>query len=726
MDEIDYQFAEEDSPEKFAEKLREAFKDEAYELLAELENALLALEEDPGDLDVVNRIFRALHTIKGSGGSCGFEDIARFAHEVETFYDAIRSGKATVTKQVIDLTLTARDQIQALFDEYYNQRPADASKTQELICRFRELLPGASPAGARDQREQAAAPCPGQATYRIRFRPGPDFLAHGMYPVYFLDELRGLGHCTVVAQTDGIPYLEDFKPERCHTYWDAILTTDRGRDAIEDIFIFAKSVSELTVEVIDAHGCTDCDETTYKRLGDILLERGDLSPDDLQNALRSKKRLGETLVETGAVPPGKVESALAEQRHVREIREERRMNEETSSIRVSTGKLDDLVNLVGELVTVRARLSQLAFTQNSPQLLSVAEEVERLTGDLRDKTMSIRMLPIGTIFGKFQRLVRDLSSDLGKEVELVAEGAETELDKTVIERLGDPLVHLIRNSIDHGIEKPSERERAGKARRGTVRLSAVHSGGHVLIRIEDDGKGLDVHDVRAKAVERGLIAPDAAMSEQDLYSLVFSPGFSTAKTVTGVSGRGVGLDVVKKAIEALRGSIELQSKRGEGASITLKLPLTLAIIDGLLVRIGPERFVIPLALVKECVELSQQDRRNGHGRNIANVRGAILPYVDLRDRFGISGERPPIEQIVVTDSGGARTGFVVDGVIGGYQTVIKNLGTFYRGVEGVSGATILGDGTVALILDVPKLVQGAEREEADIVASSRGLEHFGT
>lgn len=602
MDEIDYQCGEEDSPELLAAKLRAAFRDEAYELLAELENALLALEENPSDHELVNRVFRSLHTIKGSGGACAFENISRFAHEVETVYDFVRNGKLTATKQIIDLTLMARDQIKAMFDEYYHQRPADTSKTGRIISRLSELL---------------HAP----------------------------DE-------------------------------------------------------------------ADCSETTYKRLGDILLERGDISAEDLQKALRLGKRLGEALVETGAVAPGKVESALAEQQHIKEIQKGRLKSEEITSIRVATVKLDDLVNLVGELVTVQARLSQLAFSQGSTSLLSVAEEVERLTGELREKTMSVRMLPIGTIFGKFRRLVRDLSRELGKEVELVAEGAETELDKTVIERLNDPLVHLIRNSIDHGIEAPSERERTGKERRGRIRLSAVHSGAHVLIRIEDDGKGLDVEAIRARAVEQGLTASDAALTDEDVYALVFSPGFSTAKQVTGVSGRGVGLDVVKKAIEALRGSIEVESKQGGGAAITLKLPLTMAIIDGLLVRIGPERFVIPLSLVKECVELTARDRRKGHGRNIANVRGTVVPYIDLRERFGVSGERPAIEQIVITESGMTRTGFVVDSVIGGHQTVIKNLGTFYRNVEGVSGATILGDGAVALILDIPKLVQLVELAEA--------------
>jgi two-component system chemotaxis sensor kinase CheA len=326
--------------------------------------------------------------------------------------------------------------------------------------------------------------------------------------------------------------------------------------------------------------------------------------------------------------------------------------------------------------------------------------------------MGIRMMPIGTTFSKFKRVVRDLSSELGKEAVLITEGAETELDKTVIERLSDPLVHLIRNCIDHGIEPPETREATGKPGQGTVHLSAIHSGAHVLIQIRDDGAGLDANGIRAKATEKGLVdgnTPD--LSDRELFQFILAPGFSTAKKVTDVSGRGVGLDVVKKAIDALRGSIEISSQKGLGTTITLKLPLTLAIIDGFLTRIGAENFVFPLSLVEECVELNRKSVNNSHGRNIANVRGDIVPYIRLRERFSIDGGPPPIEQIVITRVEDKRVGFVVDHIIGGHQTVIKNLGGFYRNVEGISGATILGDGTVALILDVPKLVQSSEKEE---------------
>ncbi len=717
---------DEESPERITAALRETFRDEAYELLAELEAALLELEKAPAGQDLIDRVFRAMHTVKGSGAACGLSDIAAFTHELETFFEMVRKGKVAVTKELIDLTLLARDQIKTMFDVCYRGGSADAARGRDILALFKKLHPGAQRGG-----KGAVAPSGAKGpslpdelgpsvTYRIRFRPGPGLVEQGTDPLSLLGELRQLGACQIVAQTDAVPYLEDWKPSECYTYWDIVLTTPRGRNAIEDVFIFVKDVSTISIEVIDDEKRLE-DGADYKKVGDILVDRGDLSAEDMQRVVaaqkRTGKRFGEVLVESGLGTPDKVESALAEQLHIRELRRERQTREDAASIRVSTTKLDSLVNLMGELVTVQARLSRTALLHDVPGLLSIAEEVERLIAELRDKTMSIRMLPIGTTFGNFRRLFRDLSKDLGKEVELVTEGGETELDKTVIERLGDPLVHLIRNSIDHGIELPDVRMAAGKPKKGTIRLSAVHSGAHVLIQVRDDGAGLDAEMIRAKAVEKGLVRPDAELSESELSGLIFAPGFSTAKKVTSVSGRGVGLDVVKKAIDALHGSIDVSSLKGAGTTITLRLPLTLAIIDGLLVRIGEQHFVLPLSFVKECVELAGNG--NGNGRRLANVRGEIVPYVRLREQFGIEGESPSIEQIVITEASGNRVGFVVDHVIGDNQTVIKNLGRVYQNVDGLSGATILGDGTVALILDVPKLVQCAEKEEADITSTSK-------
>jgi len=395
---------------------------------------------------------------------------------------------------------------------------------------------------------------------------------------------------------------------------------------------------------------------------------------------------------------------------VRAVQKKRLEGEIQASIRVPWARLDKLVDLVGELVTVQARLSQTALNFKDPQLLAIAEEVERLTGDLRDNALNIRMLPIGTIFSKFQRLVRDLSAELGRDVDLIPEGAETELDKTVLERLNDPLVHLIRNSIDHGIEPPEVRREKGKPGKGKIGLTASHAGAEVVIRVKDDGGGLDPEAIRAKAVQMGLLAGEADISNKELFAFIMSPGFSTARKVTSVSGRGVGMDVVKKSIEALRGSIEIDSQRGVGTTITIKLPLTLAIIEGLLVTIEQEFFVVPLSVVTECVELTREDVARAHGHKIARVRDEIVPYVHLRERFEMAGAPPAIEQIVITELNGARVGLVVDQVIGEQQTVIKSLGRVYRSIEGISGATLLGDGTVALILDASQLIAGQAGE----------------
>ena len=697
--------------------LREMFKAEAYELVAELESALLALDQSPQDKDLIGRVFRALHTIKGSGGACGFEDISNFAHEVEAVYDAIRNDQLAVTKEIINATLAARDQITALFNRHYNLGDAQDDATEQVAVQLRRFLPAGYV--GKSKKPKPAPPVVVvpevrmQATYRIRFRPAHNIFQLGTDPGRVLEELRGLGSCKIVAQLNEIPGLDGLEAEQCYVYWDIILTTDRGLDAIKDVFIFVEDVSEVKIEQFDVDALLSGGEEA-QRLGDILVERGDLRPEDVKGLNVGQKKIGEVLVEKGLVQHDQVETALTEQQHVRELRRERQKTEEMSSIRVASPKLDKLVDLVGELVTVQARLSQASLIANDGTFISIAEEVERLTAELRDNTMSIRMLPIGTIFNKFKRVARDLSQNLGKAVELVMEGTETELDKTVIEKLHDPLVHLIRNCIDHGIEMPGDRVAAGKPRHGTIHLSAVHSGAHVLITISDDGGGMNTDSIRKKALEKELITPEDSLSEKELFSLVLLPGFSTASQVTDVSGRGVGMDVVKQAIDALRGTIDIESTRGAGTTITLSLPLTLAIIDGFLTKIGGGYFVFPLSLVDECVELKASEERSASGRTLLPVRGELVPYILLRDRFAVEGARPPIEQVVIVKVDALRVGFVVDHIVGGHQTVIKSLGKMYKGVEGLSGATILGDGSVALILDVPKLVQGVEREETGI------------
>jgi len=656
-----------------SDRLRQCFDEEARELLTELETALLELERDPDDPENVGRAFRALHTIKGSGAMFGFDNIAAFTHDLEAVFDRLRAGRLAVSSALINLTLRASDQIRAMLDEAFGRGQVDGQYSETLLMELRKLAGLSGP--------DKEAPAPARATgstvgagperqWRIHFQPGPDIVLNGTNPLLLLAELRQLGRLDVVLDASSIPALADIDPERCYAAWDIVLTTAAPLEAIRDVFIFIEDACELTIEGIQ--------------------------PGPEGRPARAEARPRQPCAGAGGN-----NSASA------------------SSIRVATEKLDQLVNLVGELVTVQARLSEIAARRDDADVLAVSEEVGRLTAELRENSMSIRMLPLRGTFERFRRLVHDLCAELDKRVELVIEGGETELDKTVIDQLNDPLVHLIRNAMDHGIESAEMRRRSGKPEVATVRLSARHSGAQVLIQVADDGQGLDTQAVRARAIEKGLMDPSAQIPESELYAVIFQPGFSTARDVTDVSGRGVGMDVVRRNVEALRGSIELASKPGQGLTVTLRLPLTLAIIDGLLVRVGGTHFVLPLANSLECVELSTRDIDKAHGNHLAIVRGETIPYIRLSEYLGLKTDRPEREQIMVVETGDGQYGLVVDEVLGNHQTVIKNLGRLYRNVQTVSGATILGNGNVALILDPHRLVENAIRHSLDRRAPSR-------
>lgn len=690
---------------------RQAFLEEANDLLTELETALLELEDQPDNQDLIDRVFRAMHTIKGSGSMFGFDDIAAFTHDVESVFEYVRNGHMAVTRQLLDLTLSSRDHIVYLLACSESGEAPDVDKARHITQGLRSLLPadvagpGAAAAAKDEEPEEAAE----QLTWRIRFRPHEDFFQFGNNPLLQLDELDEMGTAKAFPHFEDVPVLEDLDPESCYAWWDVLLSCAATEQEVHDVFLFVEDECDLQVSAVDQGEGLDGEEN-YKKLGEILVERGDISAEELERVLAERKRIGNMLAESGAVSQEKVESALEEQRTVRQIREQRSTTvrkppeQQVSSIRVAADKLDYLVDLVGELVIVQAQLTQMVSERKDTQLTTLAEDLERLSDELRDSTLNIRMLPIGTTFSKFRRLVRDLSADLGKEIDLQTEGAETELDKTVIERLNDPLVHLLRNSIDHGVETPAERQAAGKEPVGHIKLIAEHSGGEVVIQIIDDGKGIDPDIVLSKAIERGLLMPGQDYSKQEILMQIFMPGFSTAQKVTNVSGRGVGMDVVKRSIDELRGSVSIQSEKGVGTTITVKLPLTLAIIDGLQIVVENEYYVMPLTLVEECVELINSEQRDTN-EQIVNLRGEIVPYIRLREWFEVAGESPAIEQIVVVRVAGNRVGIVVDNVIGEHQTVIKSLGKLYKDVQGISGATIKGDGTMALILDVPQLIQ---------------------
>ena len=699
---------------------KETYREEAYELLSELEEALLYLEENKQDMETVSRVFRALHTIKGSGSMFGFDNIASFTHDIENFYELIRNGEREVTKELIDLTLEARDFINTMLDASTSDDGFyDESVGEEILRSLGDMMPD-EPAPRADAGKEPAESVqeddsePEEATYRITFRPEAGLFTRGMNTVYLLDELRCMGRHYIAAHVSKIPTLDELHPEECYTSWDIILTTSVGINTIRDVFIFVEDDAEINIDVIDEGGMFT-EGTDYKRLGEILIERGSLTKEELKSVMTGHKRIGEMLVDSGLVEGGAVESALEEQKLIKDIKKVRQAQNVASTIRVASDKLDRLVNLVGELVTVQARLSQTSLERKDPQLTGIAEVVERLTSELHDNTMSIRMVPIGTTFTKFKRLVRDLGDELGRNVNLVTSGGETELDKTVIERLNDPLVHIIRNSIDHGIEPPDVREAVGKDRNGTINIKAFHSGADVIIEISDNGAGLDEQAIRSKAIEKGIITAEMELSRHEMHNLIFSAGFSTASRVTDVSGRGVGMDVVMRSIDALRGVVDVDSHKGSGTTISLRIPLTLAIIEGLLVKLGDNSYVLPLSSVNECVEITSKEINAAHGRNLVNVRNEMVPYIRLRERFAINGGRPEREQVVIAVVGDLRVGFAVDSVIGEHQTVIKSLSRVYKNVRGISGATILGNGSVALILDMPRIIEDAELDERNML-----------
>jgi two-component system chemotaxis sensor kinase CheA len=649
------------------------FLQEAEELIADIEQSALALSSEDAPAETVNRLFRAFHTIKGSGAMCGLELVAGFTHHIENLLDKVREGAIPVSAPLTGLVLQAADHIRLLLSASQDAATVPPGSSETLVAAIAAFMDSGPPSNHEDSPEPSPDPQDTEATertWRIQFRPNPTLLANGGNPLALLRDLRNLGRCEVIVHTDGVPALDAIQADRCYLWWTIALHTTADENAIRDVFIFVEDDSQLAIEAVES----------------LAQERTDAP----------------IKAPAGSPRPTEV-SPISIAPHRKQLAKE-------ATVRVPSERLDRLVNLVGELVMNHSCLAQVASQTGVPELANQVQVLERLVAELRDNVLGIRMLPIDTLFGRFRRLVHDLSAELGKEAELVTEGSETELDKSILDQLGEPLVHCLRNCLDHGVEAAAERLKQGKPPRATVRLSAEHTGSSVVIRIEDDGRGIDREAVRAKAVEKGLVPPQASLSDRDVLNLILLPGFSTARQVTSVSGRGVGMDAVKRQIDLLRGSLSIDSETGKGTRVSITLPLTLAIIEGLLVQIGGDRFILPMAAVAENVELNRSERARNNGRNVLAVRGELVPYIDLRSTFHMSGDTPAVEKVVIVQHGGDRVGLVVDRVIGTHQTVIQSLGKFYKNVEVVSGATIMGDGRVALIMDIAALVRHADRE----------------
>ena len=679
----------------------DTFRQEASELLEQLEQGLLDLEHNPGDADLINSAFRALHTIKGSGAMFGFAEVAEFVHEFETAFDRVRKGLSVPTPALIAVALAAKDHVHNLIEQ-----PGSGSERGEaILAELRIAVTGhavAVPAEpATPSPAAASAVAPAADRWRIRFTLPADCMLYGTNPLLLLDEIAGLGPCEISALTDAVPELASFDPEVTYLGWQVDLTAPDPRSAIDDVFMFLRDGMELSITPLaEAFAAMPAAVPAPETPAPAPAAAASPAPE---------------------APPAKPVATPESGSAAREARQPAKADAAGASLRVDAERLDQLMDRVGELVIAQSRLNQIATASTDPNLKSIAEELGRLSAGLRDTTMGIRMVPIGTLFGRFRRLVHDLSRDLGKDIEFVTTGEETELDKTVIERLAAPLVHLIRNAVDHGLEPAEKRLAAGKPAAGTVRLSATYAGAEVAIAVADDGAGLNAQRIRAKAEEQGLLTPETKISEQDLFQMIFAPGFSTASEITALSGRGVGMDVVKRTIDGLRGSIELSTDPGKGTTAMLRLPLTLAIVDGMLVRVGNGRYTIPLSAVEECVELPLSAAVASRGRNFLDIRGDLVPFIRLRDLFAAKGEPDAHQKVVIVSSSEGRVGLVVDQIIGNNQTVIKQLSKLHSGLKWFSGATILGDGTVSLILDTLHLVglgQHEDRKKSDLTRAA--------
>ena len=719
------------------DELTSVFIQEGREQLQAMEDGLLQLEQQPDNHDNINSIFRAAHTIKGASGVIECHFIEAFTHKAENVLDRLRNGEIQVSSELTGLLLRCCDHLGRLMDVLeagQAEPPAEVSAAgntllEELSAYM--VTPEPSAGGmveAESEVETSGGGVVNTDSWHISVRFGPHMLRGGMDPLSFLRYLTSLGEILALETIpDALPAADEMDPEACYLGFEIRLQTRATKADIERVFDFCRDDCELRILPPNSK-LTEYLKLIHElpedemRLGEMLVRCGALTQHELDDGLSSQQSstsdettspIGEILIEQKVVQKEVVEAAASKQTRVQE-----KKAVEARSIRVQADKLDQLIDLVGELVIAGASANLLAQRSGQGELVESTSILSRLVENIRDAALQLRMVQIGETFSRFNRVVRDVSKELGKEIDLVISGAETELDKSVVEKIGDPLMHLVRNSMDHGIEAGDAREAAGKSRRGRVELNAYHDSGSIVIEVVDDGRGLPRDKILQKAIDKGLVQPTQTLTDQEIINLIWEPGFSTVEQVTNLSGRGVGMDVVRRNIQGLRGSCEVSSVEGQGCTFTIRLPLTLAIIDGFLVGVGKASYVIPLDMVIECIELAHDD---GEERNYLNLRGEVLPFVRLRKMFEIDGPRPLRENVVVVQYAGYKAGIVVDQLLGEFQTVIKPLSSIFRHLRGIGGSTILGSGEVALILDVQSLVQrNARREERDQTSSGTG------
>ncbi len=666
-------------------QFHQVFFEESYEGLDAMEQGLLDMDMVDPDAEVINTIFRAAHSMKGGAGTFGFTQVAEFTHVLETLLDQIRSGQRAMSQDIQNLLLKSVDCIRQLLQDLQAGSDPDLDESTELKAQFEEILSGESPASSAT--EETPPPSDdsngGQGGWLVRFIPELTLLQTGNEPARMFRQLADLSdnQMQTTLDTSRLPIFTSLNPEECYLIWEIRIEKAIDKAAIEEVFEWVTDDAEIIITPLDvqATAVTPAVEETEVVAPEVQSEPTP-KPEEAPKPVVAEK---------AAKQPAK--------------------QQESSSIRVSIDKVDSLINMVGELVITQSMLGQLGQNFDITRVQRLQEglaQLEHNTRELQESVMKIRMMPISFVFSRFPRLVRDVSISLDKKIELVMSGENTELDKTVMEKIGDPMVHLIRNSIDHGIEMPADRVAAGKPETGTVILNAYHQSGNIVIEIKDDGAGLNTDRILQKATEKGLVAEGANLTQEQIFDLIFQPGFSTADVVSDLSGRGVGMDVVRRNIAALNGSIEVSSERGRGSRFVIRLPLTLAILDGQLVKVGEEIYIFPLVSIVESIQLDDRSINNVGGHSdVLQLRDEYVPIVQLDDVFNIEKEKRALDEsiIVVVETDGEKIGVVVDELMGQQQVVIKSLEENYKRVDGISGATILGDGTVALIVDISGL-----------------------
>ena len=671
-----------------------SFLEESFEGLELMESSLLDLH--PGDHETIHSIFRAAHSIKGGAGTFGFDSVTEFTHLVETLLDEMRDGRREVDPKDVEILLTSVDCMRLLIEAARDEEDYDKEKVAQTTKQLEKTLAGDSNNNATTQAssEDSVQTSSAMAKYNIHFVPEHNLAKTGNDPLFLFSALAELGELTIEAVTNDLPALTDIDPQELYLSWNLILATEATREEVQEIFEWVEDECELKITQID------CDKATNNDVPDETPEQTDASA-SVTTPQASANKVEQPNAASGSV--SKEQTA----------KPKTKAKVEVGSIRVGVDKVDNLINLVGELVITQSMLSELGndFQMDKiDRLKSGLEQLLQNTKEMQESVMRIRMLPISFAFNRFPRLVHDLAIKTGKAMELVIKGEQTELDKTVMEQIGDPLVHLVRNAVDHGIEPAEVRLANGKPEKGTISLDAYHQGGNIVIEISDDGGGINRKKVFDKAIEKGIVDPNVTLTDSQVFDLLFEPGFSTADQVTDISGRGVGMDVVKRNIQSLGGRIQVESTAGKGSCFKVNLPLTLAILDGQLVKVGSETYIIPLISIVESLQVDNEliNRVSGD-MALYRLRDENVPILPVYQMFGLTTEYTNIDNalLVVVEADGQKVGLMVDHLLAQQQVVIKSLKENYQQVIGISGATILGDGSVAMILDIPGIIQMA-------------------